>query len=469
MESRPRIIPRSFFVIICLIIACALCASAGVGVRRASARAGAFNGRIAFTSSRNGPAGEIYTMNPDGSNPVNLTNADFFDMDPSWQKLSEPLSGTATPTPTPTPTPPGGSDETWVPYTPTAAQTELTPLSCGGRTFVKVKFTFNDGGYRVTDWGAAQKSGNSLTSDVKAEHWTGGTIQAITFAEKVYDLGVLAPGSYTFTLTSRGATVKSVSFDAGPSVSNPADDVTVFVWQHYLDFLARDPDASGLSFWQRNMSMTCGNDAACAERKRVDTSAAFFLSIEFQRTGFFVHKLYRASFARMPRRAEFLTDQRQMARGVVVNSLGWEALLESNTQAFLDEWVTRPQFRFELDQLNDAQYVEKLVQNTGAEIPDGTRSALVSALAERRLTRAQVLRAVAEDAEFSRKEVAPAFVLMQYFGYLQRNPDEGRDTNWDGYNYWLSKLNQFGGDHVRAEMVKAFIESDEYRARFCGQ
>jgi len=58
---------------------------------------------------------------------------------------------------------------------------------------------------------------------------------------------------------------------------------------------------------------------------------------------------------------------------------------------------------------------------------------------------------------------------MQYFGYLQRNPDEGRDRDMSGYNFWLSKLDRFGGDYVKAEMVRAFISSDEYRARFRGQ
>jgi hypothetical protein len=427
--------------------------------------------KLAFTTSRDNRFGEIYVMSPDGSDPVNLTNADFFDRDPSWQRLSEPVFGPP-PTPAPTPTPPGGtpgSTDTFEPYTPTATQTLLTVLGCGGRTFVKVKFTFNDGGYRVAEWGPPRKSGNDFPAEVKAEHWTGGTTQAITFAERVYDLGALAPGAYTFTLTSRGTVVRSAAFDVGSSAFNPADDATVFVWQHDLDVLGRDPDAQGLTFWERNVSMNCGHDPACGERKRVDTSAAFFLSIEFQRTGFLVHKLYRASYGRMPRRAEFLPDARQAARGVVVRVQGWEELLEENTRALLDEWVTRPQFRFEFDQLGDAQFVERLAQNTGANIRVETRNALTSALAERRMTRAQVLRAIAEDADFGRREFAPAFVLMQYFGYLQRNPDEGRDANWDGYNYWLAKLNEFGGDHVRAELVKAFINSAEYRARFCGQ
>jgi hypothetical protein len=57
---------------------------------------------------------------------------------------------------------------------------------------------------------------------------------------------------------------------------------------------------------------------------------------------------------------------------------------------------------------------------------------------------------------------------MQYFGYLQRNPDDAPEQglNFDGYNFWLGKLNQFGGDYRAAEMVKAFLNSTEYRARF---
>jgi hypothetical protein len=57
---------------------------------------------------------------------------------------------------------------------------------------------------------------------------------------------------------------------------------------------------------------------------------------------------------------------------------------------------------------------------------------------------------------------------MQYFGYLRRNPfDPPEPTlNFDGYNFWLNKLNQFNGNFIQAEMVKAFIISGEYRQRF---
>jgi hypothetical protein len=82
------------------------------------------------------------------------------------------------------------------------------------------------------------------------------------------------------------------------------------------------------------------------------------------------------------------------------------------------------------------------------------------------MTRAQVLRAVAEDADLQASEKNRAFVLMEYFGYLRRNPNDPQDSDYTGYDFWLTKLNQFSGNYVNAEMVKAFTTSIEYRQRF---
>ena len=79
---------------------------------------------------------------------------------------------------------------------------------------------------------------------------------------------------------------------------------------------------------------------------------------------------------------------------------------------------------------------------------------------------ADVLRAIAEDSTFSTAEFSRAFVLMQYFGYLRRDPNSGNDSDHSGYDFWLRKLDQFNGNFNDAEMVKAFIRSAEYRNRF---
>jgi len=90
----------------------------------------------------------------------------------------------------------------------------------------------------------------------------------------------------------------------------------------------------------------------------------------------------------------------------------------------------------------------------------------VSELTSGAKTRAQVLRAVAEDSDLNNSEKNRAFVLMQYFGYLRRNPNDPQDTDYKGFDFWLTKLNEFNGNFVNAEMVKAFITSGEYQQRF---
>jgi hypothetical protein len=90
----------------------------------------------------------------------------------------------------------------------------------------------------------------------------------------------------------------------------------------------------------------------------------------------------------------------------------------------------------------------------------------VSELSSGTKDRAQVLRVVAEDPDLNTAEFNRAFVLMQYFGYLRRNPNDSQEPDYTGYDFWLTKLNQFNGNFVNADMVKAFLDSDEYQARF---
>jgi hypothetical protein len=76
------------------------------------------------------------------------------------------------------------------------------------------------------------------------------------------------------------------------------------------------------------------------------------------------------------------------------------------------------------------------------------------------LTRAEVLQRVAQNEQFVQARFNESFVRMQYFGYLRRDPDDS------GFHFWLNKLNEFEGNFERAEMVKAFLVSGEYRDRF---
>jgi hypothetical protein len=200
--------------------------------------------------------------------------------------------------------------------------------------------------------------------------------------------------------------------------------------------------------------------------KRIDTSAAFFLSNDFQETGYLVHRVYKASFDRSPQPSEFLPDTQALGNGVVVNSPGWQLQLENNKQAFASSWIGRASFKTIYDALSNTQYVETLIANTGANFSELDREGLINALNDGTKTRAQVLREIAENPAFYTTEYNTAFVEMQYFGYLQRNPQDPPDNDLVGFNYWLTKLNEFGGDYRRAEMVKAFLDSIEYRNRF---
>lgn len=212
-------------------------------------------------------------------------------------------------------------------------------------------------------------------------------------------------------------------------------------------------------------------NAAAAER--IDVSGAFFLSIEFQETGYLVYRLYRASFGQPPRHLnEFLLDTRTIGEGVVVNATGWQELLDGNRKAFIEEFVRRPQFSEEYPyDLTPVDFVTRLNAKAGAPLAMNEVAAAVAefagaATSEDAGARARVLRMVAESQTFTQRELNSAFVLMQYFGYMQRNPDEAPDMTLEGYYFWLNKLEEFGGDFRRAERVKSFLVSGEYRARF---
>jgi glucose/arabinose dehydrogenase len=251
------------------------------------------------------------------------------------------------------------------------------------------------------------------------------------------------------------------SFTAIPTggANNPLDTAEFFVRQHYVDFLNREPDESGFNFWSDQI-IGCGSDLSCIERRRINVSAAYFLSIEFQETGGLVDSLYRVSYGRRPLYSEFVPDTLNVGHSVIVGVTGWEQQLETNKQTFINAWMQRPAFVSAYGNLADDAYVDTLIGHTGVSFSQNERDALVSSLVNQTSTRAAVLRQVAEDGRFVSAKFNEAFVMMEYFGYLRRDPDDS------GYQFWLNKLNQFGGNFEQADMVKAFIVSGEYRDRF---
>src|SRR5205823_12791877 len=202
------------------------------------------------------------------------------------------------------------------------------------------------------------------------------------------------------------------------------------------------------------------------------------LSIEFQQTGYEVYRMYDAAFGNIPNapipllRSEFKPDTQAISRNVIVNQSGWEDALEWNTQAFATDFVSRARFTSAYaTTMTPSAFVDQLFTNAKVTPTDAERAAVLSEFGNATDTadtqaRARVLRRVAENATLRQQEFDRAFVLMQYFGYLQRDPNAAPDRNFDGFNFWLTKLNNFGGNFQNAEMVKSFLVSGEYRGRF---
>ena len=170
--------------------------------------------------------------------------------------------------------------------------------------------------------------------------------------------------------------------------------------------------------------------------------------------------------------SEFIPDVKQIGQGVVVLQPGWEAVLENNKVAYFNSFVQRSAFTslYPTSQ-TPAQFVDALFQHTFITPSANERSAAIAEFGGASDTtniaaRAKALRDVAENASLAQAETNRAFVLMQYFGYLRRDPNGGQDTDYTGYDFWLTKLNQFNGNYIQAEMVKAFLSSIEYRNRF---
>lgn len=255
------------------------------------------------------------------------------------------------------------------------------------------------------------------------------------------------------TLGNPATAVLSISDnDSGTATTNPIDDSTFFVRQHYYDFLSRVPDEGGLTYWSSVIS-SCGTDTLCIDSRRVGVSAAYFIELEFQETGGFVYRFYKASFGVRPTYAQFMPDRSSVVAG---------ANLDAGKAAFAEQWVQRSEFLQKYPPyLTGTQFIDALLQTiqqgSGVNL-NSQRTALIDEY-NAHGSRARVLQMVAENADFKAAEYNNAFVLMQYFGYLRRDPDDG------GYAFWLNILNNGQPNNFRG-MVCAFLTSAEYQTRF---
>jgi hypothetical protein len=249
----------------------------------------------------------------------------------------------------------------------------------------------------------------------------------------------------------RSTNINVADNDSGPA-PHPADSHAFYVRQHYLDFLSREPEQAGFDAWLGVLDR-CPDAAADPGCGRAAVSSGFFRSMEFQLKGFFVYRFYKSTLGRLPGYEEITPDMRR-----VTGQTSAEVLAKKD--AFAEAWANRPDFKAVYpDSLSPADFVDKLLRTAGVA-PSGavTRDTLVADLRANRLTRAGVVRAVVEHPAVEAKEYNAAFVAMQYFGYLRRDPEAG------GFNAWLSYLDAHPDDY--ATMVNGFVNSNEYRLRF---
>jgi hypothetical protein len=306
------------------------------------------------------------------------------------------------------------------------------------------------------------------------------TVDTLTFASgetsKTFAVPIIdddfAEGDETFGIalsnpvgailgTPSTATVTIIDNDTVTG-ANPIFTTPFFVRQHYLDFLSREPEAS--EPWSAVLS-NCSDVNSNPACDRLTVSAAFFGSPEFQLKGYFVYRFYKLAFNRLPTYGEIVVDMRSVTGQTPSEVFQKKA-------AFTNAFVQRTEFTSAYNVMSNEQYVSTLmgryaltlITSPDPATPDGsnkvtlTSTDLTNQLNANTLTRAQVLRAVADSDQVLGLEFNQAFVAMQYYGYLRRTPESA------GYNTWLNYLNANPADF--RTMVNGFMNSTEYRLRF---
>ena len=164
---------------------------------------------------------------------------------------------------------------------------------------------------------------------------------------ETFSIGLSDPAGGGAVLIPPSAVTIRITDNETANGTNPIDQANFFVRMHYVDFLNREPDPAGLSFWSNQITECQQPGATCsAEVRRINVSAAFFLSIEFQETGYLVYRFYKSAYGNIVWDAsagaglsEFLPDTQQIGKGVVIGQPGADQLLESQ-QGRLMRWIS---------------------------------------------------------------------------------------------------------------------------------
>jgi len=309
--------------------------------------------------------------------------------------------------------------------------------------------------------GIASERCDYATSAGTLRFASGVTSQSVTIPI-VNDALVEGGETFSFTLSApvgatlgapAVATVTITDNDGAPAAQNPIDDIPFFVTQQYIDFLGRLPDSTGLANWVATLN-GCPNggfgEFDNPNCDRVHVSSGFFLSTEFQGRGYFAYRFYEVALDRRPTYAEFVPDM-----AIVGGSQSPESEVLSKAD-YTDAWMQRPEFKARYDSVSNSAYVGALEAN--AEVAIANKQALIDALNSGQMNRGQVLRDVVESQVVANRFFNRAFVSMQYFGYLRRDPDA------IGFQNWVNTLDADPNNF--RHMIFGFLFSTEYRQRF---
>ena len=276
--------------------------------------------------------------------------------------------------------------------------------------------------------------------------------------------------------------VKPLRLRPGTNTPITILDFDFFVTQQYIDFLRRFPEPEGLQFYMTtlNPSTLCvPSDNDCFKHLRGIVSANFFRSPEFQRKGSYVMYLYMVSLGQRPASVAELADPTKIDRphyNEFMTDLASISVPDDDPQltdtkktALAQAWLQRPEIQAKYpSSMSNAAFVQKLL-DTG-HVTVSNQNQLVNDLNTNAKTRAQVLRAIAESPEVNNKYYTQAFVTMEYFGYLRRDPESCKGAPDPSQCGYIFHLNRFKLVSNPAEMeniiVRGFMESPEYLNRF---
>jgi hypothetical protein len=183
------------------------------------------------------------------------------------------------------------------------------------------------------------------------------------------------------------------------------------------------------------------------------------LFVKFPRTSFFVYRLCKASYGRMPRRDEFMSAMNEIERGVFKGREGWENQIEANRNSLLNTWTNSKDFKQFYDGKTNAEFVNTLLTNAGVNWSARKRDALIKGLDSNAMSRPAALLQVVEDKTLFSRGYNTAYVLVHFFGYLRRNADDPPDGDLRGLIFWRDNLDTWS-DYPN--ISRAFIDSIEY-------